>query len=1103
MFRTQLHSVWLSLNLALLMASFVALAVGAFWIIDDSRSEQQQQARQIQHLVSQALDLSKGNPKSLQPLLTVLPGSPMFMTLEIQGKSGRLLEIRYNTPDSGWLNTLPVASPIPLEQPLDTKGTLILRLLPAPNFALLRLIAASPTALITLALTFLVFNLTLWIFKKRFSFDHIADHRWHQALAADQPKHDADIPAAIATGDMLDCLIDAILRCDAQGRVRYMNTAARELLKSRTSKIDQANILDLIAPWDRTRCAELLLKTDLPDEGEQLETQAVGTNRGILPVTIAFRPAPAANGERVLVIHDARSERGQQEMLRLYALLLDAIPQGLAVLSPQDNGELLYANPAFRTLLNIGDTHAGKDTWFDRLASQLPVTLTGQIRSAIGRLSETTIELPWRTPNGDSRSLELGLFPANNGESRLVCVIRDQSEELIHRHRIEQEMSIRQTILDKMPIGFCITDDQAKIRIANASFAQLTGKNPQQLIGTYLATWVADRPHIHSHVYQGEHTIQNAHQVRFATLNTLPLTPREGNQEYAYFFEDITAFKQQAQANETDLTRLQQTLDSIANGIITTNEHGFIQYLNPYAQKLTGMMEHQYKGMAFEQAVHLVDEKKREPLVDPAVRAMRIGKIIKFRQDVLFIKENKQELAVEVSATPVFDRDNSVIGAVIAMKDVAEQRSLNRQMQLRASRDPLTGLINRRELLSMLEGLQYEVEEQSQQHTLCYMDLDKFKVVNDSCGHNAGDELLRQVSLLMNECLRASDVLARIGGDEFCAVFCNASCENSVIVAEKIREAVKRFRFTWNDKFFEIGVSIGLFELQPGLSIEETISAADQACYHAKEAGRDQVHIASASERDGGKLALTPWRQRLAEALDHDYFRLFQLDAQALADKQSKLPVYRDVLLQLHEPNQAPLNASAFMPNAYRLNLGSSIERWAIDKLFSIISARALNDASPEIFAIQVSAVTLTDNSFATFLTEQSKRHRVSARCICFEIAEDDLVQNFSLVQHFMQEGKKTGYHFCLSRFGGGVSSFAYLRNLPLDFIKIDSSLTQRLASDPIDAVIVRAIQAISEHMQIRIISYYTADAAMREFQGKLGIDYTQGSQAESTPLGL
>ncbi|MGZ4957620.1 MAG: diguanylate cyclase [Methylomonas sp.] len=1097
MLRTQLNSAWLALNLALFIATLAALTVGAFWVISDSESERARQAQHFQRIVSEALDLSKGNPKPLQTLLNSLPGTPIFISLEIQGKSGRVLEARYDTP-ADWLNTpLPPVS-APLELALDAKGSLTMRLLPAPGFVISRLISFASITLITAGFAFLIVNLAAWLFRKRLKLGPVEETRWTKVMATEAPKSGVPSLADINSHDVLDCLPDAILRCDAHGRATYMNATARILLKPRGDVTENhADLLDLIAPWDRSRCAELLSKTYSSGSRECMETQAVGTSRGILPVSICFTPVPDGSGELVIAVHDASASRAQQEMLEQRDLILDSIPQGLAVLSPEDNGEMLYGNRAFRQLLNMGDTPR-YGLWFDRIVSQAPAPLAAQIRSAIDGTSEIAVDLPWRAADENPRTLELRLFPANQGESRLVCELRDRSEETVYRHHAERELFARRMILDQMPVGLCITDDAGRICAANASFAKLTAREPQQLIGTSITDWVPDQPMPQGPLYRGEQAVA---QGRVARLNILPLISPEGDKQHAYFFEDITAFKQQAQADGIELDRLQQTLDGIGDGIITTNEDGFIQYINPYAQKLTGLADLQYKGMAFGQVIHLIDEKKREPLVDPAIRAMRIGKTVKFRQDVLFVKANKQELAVEIFANPIFDRKKTVIGAVIVMKDVAEQRSLTQQMQLRASRDPLTGLINRRELLSLLEGLQYEVEERSRQHTLCYMDLDKFKVVNDSCGHNAGDELLRQVSHLMTECLRATDALARIGGDEFCAVLYNTSSENGVIVAEKIREAVKRFRFTWDNKFFEIGVSIGLFDLQPGLNIEETVTAADQACYHAKEAGRDLVYVASPAERGAGKSVLTPWSERLSEALDHDYFRLFRLDTLQLKDNHEKGLAYHEVLLQLHEPNQLPLVASAFMPNAQRLNMGPSIERWVIGKLFSTIGPSALDDAFPEVFAIQLSAVTLADTSFTSFLSEQSKHHAVPAHQICFEIAEDDLVQNFSVVQRFMQEGKKAGYGFCLSRFGGSVSSFAYLRNLPLDFLKIDGSLTHRLDADPVDAVIVRAIQAIGEQMNIRLIAQYEQDQVIREFLSALGVDYMFGPSTGLMPL--
>lgn len=1073
-----------------------ALGTVTYWIVNDSHNQQQRQAHRIQAVAIEALALSKANPKSLQGLLGSITGSPMFVGLEIGDKNNTLLKIRFDHQQPSWTKALQLPAFAPIELPLNTGKALSIKFLPEPSFFAYRLTSLAPMALITMVFTLLVANLLFWFQRKRFRFSSLDQKRLASAMPVDDSQGE-ERQAEPAGGDILDSLPDAILRCRCDGQILYSNAVARQWLHPSQRAAELANVLDLIAPWDRKRCAEALSRAHHPGNQEYFDTQAVGSRRGIMPVIISF--AVLAENELFLVLRDASASRALQDQLNVRDLLLNTLPKGLAVISPRDNGELLYGNPAFKALLHIDDRSQHSGAWLDDIHRYAPAFIIEQLRSAIGQSTNTAIEFSWHAPDSGPRTLQLQLFPVEPGDPRLICSLQDCSEEASQRQHFQRELTIRRRVLDEMPIGFCVADSQANICMVNTAFARFTANDPSKLIGSPITNWLPN-PSAKEHLYQREHTFETNNERRFARLNSLPMILPEGEKECAYFFEDITSFKLRALADSAALDRLQQTLDGIADGIITTNEHGFIQHMNPYAQRLTGLAEHQYKGIPFGQAIQLIDEKKREPLVDPAIRAIRIGKTVKFRQDVLYVGENKQDLAVEISATPVYDSMKTVTGAVVVMKDVAEQRSLAQQMQLKASRDPLTGLINRRELLSLLESLQYEVEEQSRQHTLCYMDLDKFKVVNDTCGHNAGDELLRQVSNLMNDCLRTSDILARIGGDEFCAVLCNTPVENANLVAEKIREAVKHFRFTWDNKFFEIGVSIGLFGLQPGLSVEETISASDHACYNAKEEGRDCVYISSASKPGAVKPISAPWSERLAEALDHDYFRLFYLDAEALKKEQS-LPNYHEVLFQLHEPHQAALIASAFMPNAQRLNLTASIERWIIGKLFSTIGSCALDSPSTDIFAIHLSAITLTDGNFITFLSEQSKRHGVSPGRVCFEIDEDDLVQNFSAVQRFMLDGKKSGYGFCLSKFGGGISSFAYLRNLPLDFLKIDGSLTHRLASDPIDSIIVRAIQSIGQHMQIRVIAQHIPGQNTKDFLATMGIDYAQGPSNALTAL--
>ncbi|MGR8931871.1 MAG: diguanylate cyclase, partial [Gammaproteobacteria bacterium] len=1018
MFRALFYSTWLAFNLLFCLSALAIGGIGSYWIVNDCDKQLDRQALKIQRIAIEALELSKGNVKALEAFLVSLPGSPAFNSIEIQAKGNTLVRANFDTPSPEWLKSVQIPVPAPFELALNEKNKLSVKFSPSPAFPIHRLLSLAPAAMVSAACSLLLSNLLFWLLKQRLNFSLIDKKRLSNAIPANHIASHSENNSFRLSDDLLDCLPDAILRCHHNGEILYANTMAKQWRPPSQSLDEQTSLLDLIAPWDRIRCAELLSKPRIPGAHDYFDTQAIGTQRGILPVTICFTAAPNNSEEVVVVLQNASTSRALQDKLDVRELLLNAFPQGLAVLSPRGNGELLYGSPAFKSLLNVDDIVPHSSRWLDSLTRQAPSHIVKQIRLAMDQMTKVSVELPWHPPHRPARILQLELFPIEQGEPRLLCSLRDCTEETNHRHSFERELNIRKKVLNEMPVGFCITDAQANITAANVSLARMAGTDLRHLIGSPISDWLPNHS-VREHLYQREHTFHRQNESRFTRLNSVPLTTLDGQKEYAYFFEDITPFKQQALIDGSSLDRLQRVLDSIDDGIITTNENGFIQYMNPYAQKLTALSEHEYKGIPFGQAIHLIDEKKREPLVDPSIRAIRIGKTVKFRQDVLYAMENKTDLAVEISANPIYDSMKAVVGAVVVMKDVAEQRSLTHQMHFRASRDPLTGLVNRRELLSILESLQYEVEEQSRHHTLCYMDLDKFKVVNDTCGHNAGDELLRQVSNLMNDCLRTSDILARIGGDEFCAVLYNTPVENASLVAEKVREAIKRYRFTWDDKFFEIGISIGLFGLVAGMNVEESISAADHACYQAKEKGRDRVYITSSAKP--GKPTLAPWGERLAEALDHDYFRLFRLDAQRLKTS-SALPNYHEVLLQLHEPNQPPMVASAFMPNAHRINLAASIERWVIGKLFSTIGSWILDKDAKDIFSIQLSAATLAEGSFIGFLSEQCRRHGVSAKHVCFEIAEDDLVQNFSAVQRFMQEGKHIGYGFCLSRFGGGIS---------------------------------------------------------------------------------
>lgn len=1106
-----LKLAWLILNLALLVTIGAALGFGARAVVSESAREREWQAQQIRQFVSAALEWSRGNTRQLRTWLEPLPLGSSFSNLEILRKSVTVLEIRYQAPTGlpAWANALPPLADAVPELPLDSKNSLMLRLVPAPSHPASQLAEALYPALASSLGAILIANLFFWMYLRRIAMARMEQTHWEKSVSprlASEPKAPRGTTLSRSDGAPAECFErfpEAIVVCDAERRVSYANAPAQALFRHTPAIEAGGAVFELIAPWDRTRFEAALEVQEENEEGEAriVRIQALTAQGGIRPLDVAISPPATVGTELILSLRDASTAQSVENSLELREQLLDMLSQGLAIVSSRDHGEILYCNRTFRSLLRLGVSPGGT-TLPTVLAQGAEDGAVRNIQAAVENIEPLDLSLSWRSGDHPMARLALRLAPLAPdpaGSPSLAVILHDKTEEAAALDRIETELALHRTILEEMPLGLCIADGEGKALALNARLAELTGKTRSQLMRSAVEEWLPWDAKARGRIQYGEFTGLLDGSSKTFRVNTLVLQKTAGKDLYAYLFDDITVFRQQLQTAAEEAERLQLTLDSIAEGIITTNKDGFIQYLNPLARRLTGLEGHDCVGMPIAKVLYLLDEKKRRPLADPVLRAIRIGKTVKFRHDVLLVCEGKPELAVDVSATPIFDRKQALIGGVVVIKDVSEQRSLTRQMKMRASRDPLTGLVNRRELLSLLESLQYEVDEYHRQHALCYMDLDKFKIVNDTCGHPAGDELLRQISHLMGQCLRTQDVLARIGGDEFCALLPNTKADDAKGVAERIRETVKSFRFTWDGKYFELGISIGIVELAPGIGVEENLRAADKACYVAKERGRDLVYVSAGNEPEFGKKTLVPWHERLLEAMEHDYFRFAVRQAQFLHGNVRSAPSFHEVLLQLCEPEQTPIVASAFMPNARRLDLVAVIERWAISKLFASRPQFSGPDGRSHVYSIPLSTVTLAENSFVPFLLEQSEGHGVPSSSICFEIAENDLVQNYSLVRHFMSKCKEHGYRFCLNQFGGGFSSFAYIRNLPLDFLKIDDSLTHRIEIDHLDEAIVSAIQNIAEHMNIRTIAQDVNTPSLLERLRSLGVHYAQGAAVESS----
>ena len=545
------------------------------------------------------------------------------------------------------------------------------------------------------------------------------------------------------------------------------------------------------------------------------------------------------------------------------------------------------------------------------------------------------------------------------------------------------------------------------------------------------------------------------------------------------------------------------TLQSIEDAVITTDATGLIKYLNPVAEELTGWSPAEALGLQIAQVFRIVNEMTRKPEENPVEKALRSGQMIDKTNHTVLITRNGNELAIEDSAVPIRTRDGQIIGAVMVFHDVTQTRHIARLLSWQASYDALTGLVNRREFENRLEQAVSSAKTSKGQHALCYLDLDQFKIVNDTCGHVAGDELLRQVTTLFQTNVRSSDTLARLGGDEFGILLNQCPLEPALWIANTLREAVQKFRFVWQDKTFNIGVSIGLVAINADTQqMNSVLSAADAACYIAKNKGRNRVHVYQADDVDQAQQhGEMQWVARINQALEDNRFCLYYQPIVPVTQPES-LEEHCEVLLRLIDETGNLVSPMAFMPAAERYNLMQAIDRWVICMVFASLGQhggcrshcdQSLAPTQECLYAINLSGASINDEQFIDFVCEQFALHQISPKAICFEITETIAITNLGKAADLIRSLKEFGCRFALDDFGSGMSSFAYLKNLPVDYLKIDGSFVTHILEEPIDLAIVEAINQIGHVMGIQTIAEFVENDAILEKIKALGVDYAQG----------
>ena len=537
------------------------------------------------------------------------------------------------------------------------------------------------------------------------------------------------------------------------------------------------------------------------------------------------------------------------------------------------------------------------------------------------------------------------------------------------------------------------------------------------------------------------------------------------------------------------------TLDSITDSVVAVDQKGIVTFINPAAEKLLGCTPEELAGMPLSKVLNIVDESSERLNIDPVAECFEKGCIVQFPEGSSLLSKNSSLIAVEASVAPMKNERGNLLGAVIVIQDVSHTRTLTRQLSYQASHDALTGLYNRRKFESRLQEALINAEYEDRRHVLLYIDLDQFKIINDTCGHIAGDELLQQLPLVFNKVLRSGDVIARLGGDEFGVLLENCSLDKSMVIADKIRENIKEFRFVWEDKTFEIGVSIGVVSIDAEhTNLTRILSSADIACYAAKDAGRNRVHVYEESDvvvsRRHGEMH---WTARITKAIEEDRFSLYY---QNIVNVKSGEVGHIEVLIRMIGEDGSIILPGAFLPAAERFNLMLAIDRLMISRIFQLMGEGAVEGLNGFIgmVAINLSGDSLSDSSLLEFIYAEKDKYKVSLERVCFEITETVAISNLSHAVAFMEELEKHGCRFALDDFGSGLSSFAYLKSLPVHYLKIDGSFVRDVAKDEIDKAMVRSIQQVAEAMNLITIAEWVEDEETLNVLKELGIDCVQGN---------
>jgi diguanylate cyclase (GGDEF)-like protein/PAS domain S-box-containing protein len=673
--------------------------------------------------------------------------------------------------------------------------------------------------------------------------------------------------------------------------------------------------------------------------------------------------------------------------------------------------------------------------------------------------------------------------------------------------QLEAERNFMAVVHDTVRNLVMVMDRGGRIVLFNRACQELTGRAEEEALGEHpwqlfsppaeaagrAASFAALRAEQFPQAYEDDWLTRGGERRRIEWSNTAILD-EQGEVLYVVATGlDVTARR----AAEVALARLNDhvrtLMEAAKEGILGVDREGRCTFINPAAAAMLGYPGAELVGRAVPQLLQPrhEDGSPYPPQESLILRAMAERQGFEIQDEVLWTRGGAA-LPVDYSVSPIA-KDGVVSGAVVVFRNVAEARALARHLDYLASHDELTGLYNRRHFDRHLQQALELARDDGDGHVLCYLDLDQFKLVNDTCGHVAGDELLRQLGRELRGQMAPGDLLARLGGDEFGVLLHSSDLDAAMPTIERLRAAICDYRFLWEGRSFALGASIGVVQVTAETaSVTAALSAADSACYLAKDSGRNRIHVYQDSDADlARRYGEMQWVSRLHAALTEE--RLFLVGQRITPTARQSSGLHLEVLVRLRDEDGREVAPDAFIPAAERYSLMPAIDRWVIRQTFAWLSSQPRLLQGLELCAINLSGSSVGDPGMRDYIVEQHAAHGIAARQICFEITETAAVANLASAADFVRDLRARGFRFALDDFGSGMSSFAYLKNLPVDYLKIDGNFVRDILTDAGDDAMVQAFNQIGHVMGLTTVAEFVESRAILDRLRVIGVDYAQG----------